>query len=181
MTEEALCSFSRRFGRVLCDLIGDTLITSTQLVDFRRYHGGQQRFRQAVGAHRYSLQRTKAEGSYEDAAVAKVGSSIDLGSPRLQMVRTVYRAMTHAHRFQETETSLKNAALQGGPHRLGHSSRDHSSRQFRNMQYVSKYYKSVSGHHTSCKYAGMRQLIVTIIHSHGACALPRKGYLTEAF
>lgn len=101
MTEEALCSFSRRFGRVLCDLIGDTLVTSTQLVDFRRYHGGQQRFRQAVGAHRYSLQRTKAEGSYEDAAVAKVGSSIDLGSPRLQMVRTVYRAMTHAHRFQE--------------------------------------------------------------------------------
>jgi hypothetical protein len=41
MTEEALCSFSRRFGGVLCDLVGDTLVTSTQLVDFRRYHGEQ--------------------------------------------------------------------------------------------------------------------------------------------
>jgi len=41
MTEEALGSIGRRFGRVLCDLIGDTLVTSTQLIDFRRYHGGQ--------------------------------------------------------------------------------------------------------------------------------------------
>ena len=41
MTEEAFCSIGRRFGRVLCDLTGDTLVTSTQLVDFRRYHAGQ--------------------------------------------------------------------------------------------------------------------------------------------
>jgi hypothetical protein len=41
VTEEALCSFTRRFRGVICDFIGDTLVTSTQLVDFRRYHSGQ--------------------------------------------------------------------------------------------------------------------------------------------
>jgi hypothetical protein len=41
MTEEALCSFAGRFRRVLCELIGDTLVASTQLVDFPRYHSRQ--------------------------------------------------------------------------------------------------------------------------------------------
>jgi hypothetical protein len=91
MTEEALCSFARRFGGVICDLIGDTLVTSTQLVDFRRYHSGQNDgdrelvtdFVRLLVRTGISLQRAKAERSYEDATVAKVGTSIGLGNSRL--------------------------------------------------------------------------------------------------
>jgi hypothetical protein len=143
MTEEALCSFARRFGGVICDLIGDTLVTSTQLVDFRRYHSGQidgdrelvTDFVRLLVRTGISLQRAKAERSYEDATVAKVGTSIGLGNSRLVDVGgglSSWRAMTARASIQEQKTSLKNTALRGGPHRLGHSSKDHSSRQFRN-------------------------------------------------